>query len=132
MYRSGVLQQNADALSRMKGLSDADDQDNHETDGHMKDVVDLYHLSEVITLEEVREVVQEDLVLHKIRAFIIANHKPDKQERKPLTRAGLSYVNLFEKLSVQDGVVYFRPPEVNGIKEKKRICLPLTLQDSAL
>ena len=131
VHRSGVHQRNADALSRMKGLPDTKDQDNLETDGHMKDVVDLYHLSAAITLEEVKEAVQEDMVLHKIRDFVTAKHKPDKQERKSITRAGISYVNLFEKLSVQDGVVYFLPPEVNGIKEKKRICLPLTLQDSA-
>ena len=37
IHRSGTLQRNADALSRMQGLESTGDEDNLETDGHMKD-----------------------------------------------------------------------------------------------
>ena len=49
---SGVLQRIADALSRMSGLTDTMDQDNLETNGHMKDVDDLYHSGAAVTLKE--------------------------------------------------------------------------------
>jgi hypothetical protein len=130
VHRSGTLQRNADALSRMRGLKDTEE-DNIETDGHMKDVEDLYHVAEEVTLSDVQKAVQEDGVLSKIRDYVKAKHKPDKEERKTLTRMGVGYVNIFERLSVKEGVVYYKAPEVNGIRQPNRICLPLTLQDLA-
>ena len=130
LHRSGTLQRNADALSRMKGLPESEE-NNLETDGHMKDIDDLYHLAEALTLEDVQQAVHADGILQQIRDYVEAKHKPDKEERKTLTRMGINYVNVFERLSLTDGVLYYRAPEVNGVNEKKRICLPLELQEKA-
>ena len=118
LHRSGTLQRNADALSRMKGLPESEE-NNLETDGHMKDIDDLYHLAEALTLEDVQQAVHADGILQQIRDYVEAKHKPDKEERKTLTRMGINYVNVFERLSLTDGVLYYRAPEVNGVNEKK-------------
>jgi hypothetical protein len=131
IHRSGTLQRNADALSRMQGLESTGDEDNLETDGHMKDVEDLYHVAEEVTLDDIQKAVQEDPVLSKIRDYVLDHHKPDREERKTLTRVGVNYVNIFERLTVRNGIVYFKSPEVNGIKQINRVCLPDVLQDAA-
>ena len=130
VHRSGNLQRNADALSRMKGLPESEG-DNLETDGHMKEVDDLYHLSEALTQEDVQQAVHADGILQQIKDYVKAKHKPDKEERKTLTRMGINYVNVFERLSLNEDILYYQAPEVNGIIAPKRICLPLELQEKA-
>ena len=78
-----------------------------------------------------KQYVKDDFVLKQISEYVLKGKKPDKQERKTLTNEGMSYVNVFECLSFVDGILYFQDPEINGVLKPKRLCLPVSLHETA-
>ena len=131
VHRAGKKQINADALSRRPGLVEEAVPDLDEHDDDFGDIEDVFALQEEVTLQQVAEATSADPVLAKILPFVKEGRKPDKEERKILSADGVDYVNVFECLSEQEGVVYYTLPEVNGVRGPARMCLPLSMQDAA-
>ena len=130
-HRSGTKQTNADALSRMPGIPEENDDEGNDPNEYLHDVDDIYAISSnpkaQVTKEVLRQENDQDPIISKIIKFVESNKKPDKEERKTLGSVGLSYVNMFECLSCQEGILYFQAPKLNGILSPKRICLPTKL-----
>ena len=57
--------------------------------------------------------------------------KPSKQEQKSLGGEGNSYVNLFETLREENSILYMYPPEVNGERKPRKMCVPDSLHKKA-
>ena len=131
-HRKGSKHDNADALSRRDGILE-DAEDPHDLDDNMNDIDDIYAINneDEISLSTMQKATQQDEVLSKIMKFVKEGRKPDKEERKSLTRDGMTYANLFECLSTEDGLLYFQSPPVDGQKQPKRICLPAVLHKTA-
>ena len=133
-HRAGTKHVNADALSRRAGLPDEADELLDLGEG-LDDIDDIYNVDEMqimeVTPEHLRQQVQGDVVLRRIINYVEQGHKPDKEERKTLTRDGITYVNIFECLQADEGILYFQPPTVNGEEVPKRVCLPPTLWHAA-
>ena len=138
VHRSGKLQMNADPLSRRPGLPEDGEPDALEPDGYLQDVDDIYQVQAdanpplsgpkpKITLAALAKMTAKDPVLSRILEAVQSKVKPDKEARKGLTAIGVRYVNFFECLLVEDGVLYYQPPKVNGKQAQKRICLPTAL-----
>ena len=131
IHRAGKLQRNADALSRMPGLEESVDVDILDPDDPLGDVDDIYAVQEEIGIADLRKEVANDHTLKQLLPYVKTGRKPNKEERKVLGSAGMSYVNVFELLQEEDGVLYYQAPELNGEQSRRRICLPLALLDTA-
>ncbi len=129
-HRSGKKQINADALSRRPGIAEDSEQEDDPNE-YLHDVDDIYAIPSSQALEVTKEALlheyNQDQVLSKIIRFVDAGNKPDKEERKTLGSIGMSYVNVFECLSYQDGILYFQAPRLNNRQTPKRTCLPTKL-----
>ena len=134
VHRAGKQQTNADALSRMPGLSAEADDTTGDIDP-LNDVDDIYTLHSLneqeLTRDDLCKAFKADSTLVKVMDFVHKGEKPSREERKPLTLIGMTYINVFEMLSVEDGILYFKYPDLNGKKSTKRICLPLSMYDKA-
>ena len=130
MHRSGKLQATADALSRLPGIEEDGEPEPLEPYPYLSDLDDIYSVREILA-EDVKAATAADSVLSQIIKSVLDGKKPDKEERKMLSARGMSLVNVFECLEVEDGVLYFRPPKVNGVTKEKRLCLPLSMLDQA-
>ena len=134
VHRAGKQQTNADALSRMPGLA-AEADDNTGDIDPLHDVDDIYTLhaltNQEITKDDLRTACKADSVLVKVMDFVREGQKPSREERKPLTLIGMTFINVFEMLTVDDGILYFQYPDLNGKKSAKRICLPVSMYDIA-
>ena len=141
VHRSGKLQMNADPLSRRPGLEESGEAEPLDPEGHLHDVDDIYAvqnepknpapLKKELSLPQLAKVTKEDPVLGPILKYVSDGHKPNTEERKGLMAQGLQYVNVFECLQVEEGVLYFQPPQVNGKQGNRRVCLPLAVQGLA-
>jgi len=134
-HRAGTAQKNADALSRCPNLPEDPATDKLlEIKDDLGDIDDIYTMEqkeETLSLEDLRNKTALDPVLTEIMPFVRDGRKPDKQERKRLGRDGNAYVNLFETLKEENGILYMYPPEVNGEKKPRKMCIPESLQEKA-
>ena len=139
VHRAGTKQVNADKLSRVKDLPD-DNENLFEIDPNepMHDVDNIYSVnaanlpkSHHISTTEMAQETLKDVTLSTIFEFIQQNTKPDQEQRKGLGSDGISYVNVFECLSIQNGIIYFQEPIVNGKENSRRMCLPMKMYDQA-
>jgi hypothetical protein len=130
MHRSGKLQATADALSRLPGIEEDGEPDSLEPYSYLSDLDDIYTVREILS-GDVQAATAADSVLKQLIKSVLDQKKPDKEERKMLSARGISLVNVFECLEVEDGVLYFRPPKVNGVTKERRLCLPLSMLDQA-
>ena len=131
VHRSGTKQCNADALSRMPGLPEETEDEPIESGDPLGEIEDVYALQAEVTLDMISQETKQDIVLSKILKFVKEQAKPNKEQRKTLSAEGLDYVNVFEMLSTDKDVLYYTAPQVNNITAEARICLPLSLQDTA-
>ena len=119
---------------RRSGMTEEEEQLFDGSDG-MYDLEDIYHVHDealrAVTVEQLKHYSKADPVLGKIIQNVKDGCKPDREARKGLSREGMTYVNLFECLKVEDDMLYFVIPALNGKEEIKRICLPLTLWSRA-
>ena len=46
--------------------------------------------------------------------------KPSKEERKRLGQDGNSYINLFETLKEENGILYMYPAVLNGVRKQRK------------
>ena len=125
---------NADGLSRLRGIKDEADQEELDLDDGMADVDDIYHLVGAITeipIEQLQQATKNDEVISKILKFVKKKQKPDKEQRKSLGRDGMCYVNIFECLVEDNGLLYFQPPMIDGKTAQRRLCLPTSMQKEA-
>ena len=135
VYRSGSKQTNADALSRRPGLLYKDNAWLYKENDQLGEIDDIYSLDSLqyseISTREMSRATADDPVLKCIVKYVADNVKPDKEERKTLGSNGMSYVNIYECLEIEDGLLYYREPGANGIQPPKRLCLPDKMQESA-
>ena len=132
VHRSGTLQRNADALSRMPGLEDDPGSSPVDPYDHLdQDIDDIYALQEELNPFQLKSALEQDTVLKTIMGYVAAGIKPDKEQRKTLSATGISYVNIFECLELDEGILYYVPPMTNDEVKPRRICLPLGLLDTA-
>ena len=137
VHRAGKLNQNADPLSRREGLPD--EHEEHDHTEYLHDVDDIYAVEESKVQPEVKEITTESLVrltaqdptLKRILPFLQNQQKPTKEERKSMGSTGMSYVNIFECLSVQDGIIKYQTPSVNDQPGTVLTCLPVQLYNIA-
>ena len=135
-HRAGTKQTNADALSRMPGIPEPAEADPLEPNEPLHDVDDIYHVPpsprvKEITQEDLQKALANDPVTSIILKFVQSHQKPDKEQRKTLSSTGTSYVNVFECLQEEDGILYYQPPTLNGIIPPRRTCLPVKLYELA-
>ena len=140
VHRSGTLQANADPLSRRPGIEESPEDDELlDPEGHLNDVADIYQIApeepgnhrekvKEISKKDFAKATQDDPILKVMCKYVTSGHKPDREERKGLLAKGMHYVNNFESLSVEEGILYFQAPTTNGVEKPKRICVPLKLQ----
>ena len=127
VHRAGSKQTNADALSRRAGLElQTEEEDLMDP---YKDVEDIYSIDppvriQGITIQELQDATQKDPVLSVVAKYVRAKQKPDKHQQRILTEEGMHYINVFEALREEDGIVYFQGPTINGIMPPRRICIP--------
>ena len=99
------------------------------------DIDDIYSVEQKVVHEisarELAESYKQDAVMSRIIQHVKEGRKPDKEERKTLTSIGMTFVNHFECLNLDDGILYYQAPEVNGIVAPRRICLPVKLYNIA-
>ena len=145
VHRAGKLNQNADPLSRREGLELAEE--NPEVTEYLHDIDDIYAIrnksgveegsedSSVkvaeISLAQLKSMTGKDPTFVQLLPYLDKGVKPDKEERKTLGPLGMSYVNIFECLSVEDGIIYYQIPEVNEQEGNKLLCLPVQLYNPA-
>jgi len=96
MHRSGKLQATADALSRLPGIEEDGEPEPLEPYPYLSDLDDIYSVRESLA-EDVKTATAADSVLRQIIKSVLDRKKPDK---------GMSLVNVFECLEVEDGVLY--------------------------
>ena len=87
------------------------------------DIDDMYTMEqeeETLSLEDLQKETAQDPVLKEIMPFVREGRKPDKQERTRLGRDGNAYVNLFETLREENGILY-NPP---GEQKPRKMCIP--------
>ena len=133
-HRKGTRHVNADGLSRLRGIKDEADQGELDLDDGMADVDDIYHLVGAINeipIEQPQQATKNDGVISQVLKYVKKKQKPNKEERKHLGRDGMCYVNLFECLLEENGLLYFQPPTVDGKITPRRLCLPTTMQKEA-
>lgn len=135
-HRAGTKQTNADALSRMPGIPEPAEADPLEPNEPLHDVDDIYHVHpspqvKEIRMEDLQKALADDPVTSIILKFVKSHRKPDKEQRKPLSSTGMSYVNVFECLQEEDGILYYQPPTLNGMIPPRRTCLPVKLYELA-
>ena len=99
--------------------------------GEIDDIYTMGQEEETLSLEDLRKETAQDPVLREILPFVKEEEKPSKQERKSLGRDGNSYINLFETLREEDGILYMYPPVVNGERKPRRLCVPEKLHKKA-
>lgn len=143
-YRKGTLNKPADALSRMPGLTVEPEQE-PERNNFPNDVADVCHVNAPnvnnpklkgkgfkIDLNLIRNSQESDPVLNKIIEFVKLNHKPTIPEQKGLSSRGIDYVQVFECLSLYQGILCYRNPKLKGESNPDlRYCLPPDLQTKA-
>ena len=134
-HRKGTKHDNADALSRRRGVTE-EAEDPMDLDDNMQDVDDIYAVNAKPTQDEIskanlKRATQQDATLKQIIQYVKRKEKPNREERKSLGRDGMCYVNIFECLSLEDGLLVFQSPTVDGQPQPKRICLPTKLYKAA-
>ena len=79
IHRAGTKQTNADALSRMPGLTEEIDADDLDPNEPFRDVDDIYHVDNrkhrEITIDELRQRTDRDSVLSSIKKFVQQKQK---------------------------------------------------------
>ena len=132
VHRAGKLNQNADPLSRREGLPEESEEiDSKE---YLHDVDDIYAIDEpvpAITTETLARLTAQDPTLQRLLPYIKDNQKPSKEDRKSMGSIGMSYVNIFECLTVQDGIIKYHTPSVNNQPSVELTCLPVQLYNLA-
>ena len=123
-HRAGTAQKNATALSRCSNLPEDPATDQLlEIKDDLGDIDDMYTMEqeeETLSLEDLQKETAQDPVLKEIMPFVREGRKPDKQERTRLGRDGNAYVNLFETLREENGILY-NPP---GEQKPRKMCIP--------
>ena len=132
-HRAGTKQTNADALSRMPGLPEEEVVE--DPTEYLHDIDDIYVIKPqavpIITEEILKRQNESDDVISRIIKYVEEKKKPDKEERKTLGSIGMCYVNVFECLSVENGILKYQAPLLNGKTQAKRLCLPVKLYNLA-
>ena len=96
VHRKGSCQQNADSLSRMKGLEDSASPDPLVVDEHLQDVDDIYAIVPAVSQNELQDTIERDSTLKRVKDYVMTQHKPSSEERKDMTLLVMEYVNIFE------------------------------------
>ena len=135
-HRAGTKQINADALSRRPGIPEPVEADPLEPNEPLHDVDDIYHVPnspkvQSLQDEDLKKALAHDPVTSVIMKFVASSNKPNKEQRKPLSSTGMAYVNVFECLQTEAGILYYQPPTLNGIIPPRRTCLPVNLYELA-
>ena len=134
-HRAGTKQTNADALSRRPGIPEDPDDNLIDPNVFLHDIDDIYSITPnpavAISLDKLKKENTNDSVMSHICQYVKDKVKPTKEDRKVLGSIGMSYVNVFECLSEEDGILYYTAPELNNMISKKRMCLPPSLYNLA-
>ena len=109
---------------------------------YLHDVADIYHIEvgrqvapaipvAEITVAELAAATSNDAVLCRLVPFVRDGRMPTKNEAKALGADGARYVDQFESLQLDHGVLYLVNNHQDGTKvsSTRRICLPLEFRD---
>ena len=86
-------------------------------------------LSECISLEEGILATRTDYDITLVQSFVRSKTLPSKSERRRLPAMVNQLLNRFALLSVEDGLLWYSSPIVNGILPQPRVVVPSSLQD---
>ena len=84
-----------------------------------------------LTFPGLQKATREDPVLKQLQQYLEDGEKPNKEQRKGLSSMGMSYINVFNCLSMEDQLLHYTPPLVNGQMSARLICLPTKLFNAA-
>ena len=139
-HRPGKQSINADALSRMPGLT-------HEGPDHIdpfeevEDMVDEVYSVEAVSMpvnveipeDRYKTFVESDPVLKRVMLRVASGIEPSKLEMKKMSYREKAYMRLFPLLIIRDGRLYLRETSntVDRISRstKERLCPPSGLQE---
>ena len=132
VHRPGTLQTNADTISRREDIMEEAEVNPVEDMEPYGDVEDIYSVTvKEITEDNIRQATNNDHIMFRIKEYVMKECKPSKEERKTLELEGMQYTNVFECLSVSNGILYYQSPTVNGLPSKRRMCLPPAMRELA-
>ena len=128
LHRPGVKHINADILSRRTDVSEK------TPEFKEGDVMTLQSHTPILrppVLQEVskqslREMTRNDATLSTVMK-LLESEKPTASERWAFSQDVKRYINIYECLSVRDGLVYFNTPATQSRESIDRICIPESL-----
>ena len=86
----------------------------------------------VFSLEELKHSQEFDPIISKLLPFVLRNHRPSRRERSGLDAKVMVLIKQWERLKVQNGVLY-RVTKDNFSKQKRhQYVLPDSLKEKAL
>ena len=71
VHRKGTCQQNADSLSRMKGLEESAFPYPLIADEHLQDVDDIYAIVPAVSQNELQDTIERDITLKRVRDYVM-------------------------------------------------------------
>ena len=132
-HRSGASHVNADVLSRREDVvSPTPEQESliENIEGEQTPLLTPPMLRE-ISKSSLRQMTQADPTLSVVINYVLGGEKPSQNERWKLSHDVKKYINIFECLKVQDGLLYFQAPTLNKKPGQTRLCLPDKLRKHA-
>merc|ERR1712015_204722 len=130
IHRASTTHVTADALSRRTDIKDetlysAQDLLVSISTGNINKYAPLL---QAMTTKRIAEASSQDPVLKQVMEFVAEKRKPTTQEQRSLPVDVKHYLNFFECLQLDNGVLYFQAPTLNGHQPERRICIPQMLQ----
>ena len=132
-HRAGKSHINADVLSRREDvISPTPEQESlvetmHEMKTPLLQPLQLRELSK----SSLKQMTAADPTLVVVMEYVRKGKKPDTGERWKLSHDAKKYINILECLKIQDDLLYFQTPSLNGKPGQTRLCLPDKLRKHA-
>ena len=129
LHRPGVKHINADIMSRrtdvLEETPELDESEVMSLQAHTP-ILRPPVLQEV-SKQALREMTRSDATLNTVMK-LLESEKPTANERWAFSQDVKRYINIYECLSVRDGLVYFKTPATQTSESVERICIPESLQ----
>ena len=132
-HRAGTSHINADVLSRREDVvSPTPEQESSIGNiAEAKTPLLTPPMLREISKSSLRQMTQGDPTLSVVINYVLGGEKPSQNERWGLSHDVKKYINIFECLKVQDGLLYFQTPTLNNKLGQTRLCLPDKLRKHA-
>ncbi|XP_076877136.1 eukaryotic translation initiation factor 4E-1A isoform X1 [Brachyhypopomus gauderio] len=87
---------------------------------------------QTLTLDELRQCQEQDPIISKVLPFVEQKRQPNRRERSMLNSAALMLIKQWDKLSIQNGVLFRVTRDVTSKQRRSQFVLPESLKQQAL